>query len=101
MCEAEGFQINITYRDTHTNSARKNRNGSFCRWNGHQDISPKNQPCHAGLPNGFFRVGRRSAHRYDLRIAVIAYDGELTFYQNCGFVQSRDASPMFITSLWT
>ena len=36
-----------------------------------------------------------------LRIAVIAYDDELTFYENCGFTKSTDASPMFITSLWT
>lgn len=36
-----------------------------------------------------------------LRIAVIAYNDELKFYENCGFVKSEDASPMFITSLWT
>ena len=36
-----------------------------------------------------------------LRIAVIGYDAELSFYQNCGFVKSKDASPLFITSLWT
>ena len=36
-----------------------------------------------------------------LRIAVIAYDDELAFYENCGFTKSTDASPMFITSLWT
>lgn len=36
-----------------------------------------------------------------LRIVVIAYDEELHFYRDCGFVRSNDASPMFITSLWT
>ncbi len=36
-----------------------------------------------------------------MRIAVIAYDDEMHFYENCGFVKSKDASPMFITSLWT
>ena len=36
-----------------------------------------------------------------LRIIVIAYDKELSFYENCGFAKSKDASPMFITSLWT
>jgi GNAT superfamily N-acetyltransferase len=36
-----------------------------------------------------------------LRIAVIAYDRELAFYERCGFVKSGDSSPMFITSLWT
>ena len=36
-----------------------------------------------------------------LRIAVIAYNDELPFYERCGFEKSEDASPMFITSLWT
>ena len=36
-----------------------------------------------------------------LRIAVIAYDNEAHFYENCGFEKSSDASPMFITTLWT
>ena len=36
-----------------------------------------------------------------LRIAVIAYDDEMSFYENCGFEKSSDSSPMFITSLWT
>ena len=36
-----------------------------------------------------------------LRVAVIAYDNEVHFYENCGFEKSKDASPMFITSLWT
>ena len=43
----------------------------------------------------------KNKYRDYLRVAVIAYDDELTFYQNCGFVKSRDASPMFITDLWT
>ena len=36
-----------------------------------------------------------------LRIAVIAYNDELPFYENCGFKKADNASPMFITSLWT
>jgi|SRR5574344_1068625 ribosomal protein S18 acetylase RimI-like enzyme len=36
-----------------------------------------------------------------LRIAVIAYNSELNFYENCGFEKTDEASPMFITSLWT
>ena len=36
-----------------------------------------------------------------MRIAVIAYDDEMHFYKNCGFKEAKDASPMFITSLWT
>ena len=36
-----------------------------------------------------------------LRIIVIGYDEELSFYENCGFVKSEVSSPLFITSLWT
>ena len=36
-----------------------------------------------------------------LRIALIAYNDEMRFYENCGFEKSADSSPMFITSLWT
>lgn len=36
-----------------------------------------------------------------LRIAVIAYNEELRFYENCGFKKADNESPMFITSLWT
>ena len=43
----------------------------------------------------------REKYRDYLRIAAIAYDEELSFYQNCGFAKSEVSSPMFITSLWT
>ena len=36
-----------------------------------------------------------------LRLIVIGYNNELSFYENCGFVKSEDSSPLFITSLWT
>ncbi|HAH19248.1 GNAT family N-acetyltransferase [uncultured Eubacterium sp.] len=36
-----------------------------------------------------------------MRIALIAYDNEAHFYENCGFEKGSDASPMFVTSLWT
>ncbi len=36
-----------------------------------------------------------------LRIVVVAYNAELGFYESCGFKKSDEASPMFITSLWT
>lgn len=36
-----------------------------------------------------------------LRIAIIAYDNEMRFYEHCGFQKSDHASPMYITSLWT
>jgi NDP-sugar pyrophosphorylase family protein len=36
-----------------------------------------------------------------LRIGLIAYNTELDFYESCGFKKADNASPMFITSLWT
>lgn len=36
-----------------------------------------------------------------LRIVLVAYDDELPFYEACGFEKSKNASPMYITSLWT
>ena len=36
-----------------------------------------------------------------LRIVVVAYNAEIEFYENCGFEKADDASPMFITDLWT
>ena len=54
------------------------------------------------LEDLFLSVDWSSGHYPDyLRVAVIAYDNELHFYEQCGFVKSTDASPMFITSLWT
>lgn len=36
-----------------------------------------------------------------LRIVVVGYDEEVGFYENCGFEKAEDASPLFITELWT
>ena len=36
-----------------------------------------------------------------LRIVVVSYDDEIEFYEHCGFEKADDASPMFITDLWT
>jgi Acetyltransferases len=36
-----------------------------------------------------------------LRIVLVAYDKEIDFYKSCGFTRGEEASPMFITSLWT
>lgn len=36
-----------------------------------------------------------------LRIVIVAYNEEVGFYESCGFKKANDASPMFITSLWT
>lgn len=47
-------------------------------------------------------VGKiKEAYKSYLRIALIAYDDEIGFYESCGFKQAEKASPMFITSLWT
>lgn len=53
------------------------------------------------------KIGRRlvelvkGKYKDYLRIVVVAYNEELSFYENCGFKKAFDASPMFITSLWT
>lgn len=36
-----------------------------------------------------------------LRIVMVAYNKEIGFYENCGFVKAEESSPMFITDLWT
>ena len=36
-----------------------------------------------------------------LRIVLIAYDKEVDFYKRCGFIEGKEKTPMFITSLWT
>jgi len=36
-----------------------------------------------------------------LRIVLIAYDKEVSFYEKCGFEIGEEKTPMFITSLWT
>lgn len=36
-----------------------------------------------------------------LRIVIVAYNDEVGFYETCGFKKADDASPMFITELWT
>lgn len=59
-------------------------------------------PDYQGLTVGRTLVGMiKEKYKDYLRIAVIAYDDEREFYERCGFVKSSDASPMFITSLWT
>ena len=59
-------------------------------------------PAYQGQGIGRALVERiKEKYREYLRIAVIGYDKEIDFYENCGFVKSEDASPIFITSLWT
>ncbi len=59
-------------------------------------------PAYQGKKIGRTLVGMvKEKYKDYLRIAVIGYDEECAFYERCGFVRSTDASPMFITSLWT
>lgn len=59
-------------------------------------------PAYQGHKIGRTLVDKIKEHYSDyMRIAVIAYNDELSFYENCGFTKANDASPMFITSLWT
>ena len=59
-------------------------------------------PAYHGQTIGRTLLERIKAHYKDyLRIAVIAYNDEVHFYERCGFKKSDDSSPMFITSLWT
>ena len=43
----------------------------------------------------------KDIYRDYLRIAVVGYDDEVGFYESCGFEKAEDASPLFITDLWT
>ncbi|MDD6483836.1 MAG: GNAT family N-acetyltransferase [Clostridiales bacterium] len=43
----------------------------------------------------------KSKYKDYLRIVIVAYDDEVGFYQACGFEKAHNASPMFITELWT
>lgn len=36
-----------------------------------------------------------------LRIVLVAYNKEIGFYENCGFIKEEESSPMCITDLWT
>lgn len=52
-------------------------------------------PQYHGNTIGRTLVAMMKEHYKDyLRVAVIAYDNELHFYEQCGFVKSNDASPI-------
>lgn len=55
---------------------------------------------HQGIGHMLLKMMKEHYESY-LRIALIAYNTELKFYESCGFKRAEDASPMFITSLWT
>jgi ribosomal protein S18 acetylase RimI-like enzyme len=55
---------------------------------------------HIGIGKHLVELVKNKYKDY-LRIVVVAYNAELKFYESCDFKKSDDASPMFITSLWT
>ncbi len=60
------------------------------------------RPTHQHLGIGRRLVEMMKEHYKDyLRIVIVAYNEELDFYSSCGFKKADDASPMFITTLWT
>ena len=60
------------------------------------------RPEYQGKGVGQQLVERMKAQYKDyLRIVVVAYNNEVGFYEHCGFSRATDASPMFITELWT
>ena len=60
------------------------------------------RPEYQGKGVGKQLVERMKEHYSDyLRFVVVAYTKAVGFYQNCGFTPADDATPMFITSLWT
>ena len=60
------------------------------------------RPEYQGQNIGKQLVAKIKDHYRDyLRIVVVAYNKEVGFYENCGFTHATDATPMFITSLWT
>ena len=60
------------------------------------------RPEYQGRGVGKELVARMKARYRDyLRTVLVAYDEEIGFYEACGFEKAKDASPMFITELWT
>jgi len=55
---------------------------------------------HLGIGHALLELMKEHYKSY-LRIGLIAYNTEIGFYESCGFKKAEEASPMFITSLWT
>ncbi len=98
--------------------AMKNFNTVYSAWDGNKligmicvmDDGVMNAYVHYLLVNPDYQgktIGRtlvnmvKEKYKEYMRIVVIAYNNELNFYEACGFEKSENASPMFITSLWT
>lgn len=61
-------------------------------------VNPNYQ--HKGIGKQLIKMITEKYKDY-LRIALIAMNDELRFYESCGFKKSDKSSPMYITSLWT
>lgn len=61
-------------------------------------INPRYQ--HLGIGKQLVEKMKQKYKDY-LRIVIVAYNDEVGFYESCGFDKATDASPMFITTLWT
>ena len=121
-CELERLFLSVEWSSGHfpdkLAAAMKNFKTVYSAWDGNKligmvcamDDGIMNAYVHYLLVDPGYQgktVGRtlvemiKQKYKDYMRIAVIAYDAEMSFYENCGFVKSKDASPMFITSLWT
>lgn len=61
-------------------------------------VNPEYQ--HAGIGKKLVEKVKNTYKDY-LRIVLVAYNDEIGFYESCGFEKAPDASPLFITKLWT
>lgn len=61
-------------------------------------VNPEYQ--HQGIGQKLVSMIKEKYKDY-LRIVIVAYNDEIEFYESCGFEKANDASPMFITDLWT
>ena len=55
---------------------------------------------HRGMGKKLVEMMKEKYQDY-LRTVLVAYNSEIGFYESCGFKRAEDASPMFITELWT
>lgn len=55
---------------------------------------------HRGIGKKLVEMMKEKYQDY-LRTVLVAYNSEIGFYESCGFKRAEDASPMFITELWT
>ena len=59
------------------------------------------RPEYKGIGIGKELINRIKDCYSDFLRIVVAYNDEIEFYEHCDFKKADDASPMFITDLWT